>query len=124
MNRLPVISLMLLMSSAATAGSEDAAATGLGTRTCAEFAELSKLNPDAAGIGLTAWMQGFMSGLNAAFLMMKRGAADLGVQNFDVDYQKQLLASFCRENPSRSVVDGVLEVFLDISKRQGFNPTR
>jgi hypothetical protein len=51
---------------APTHSEEGSAATGLGTQTCAVFAQHYKNDPKLADLAYGSWAQGFMAGLNFA----------------------------------------------------------
>ncbi len=49
----------------------DSVARGLGSQTCAQFAEQYRANPQRADIAYISWAQGFMSGWNFALMDSK-----------------------------------------------------
>jgi hypothetical protein len=79
-------------------------ARGAGTYTCAEFAQQYNESPEFIENLYFAWAQGFMTGQNFG-AKIKR---DLGG---DVETQKGFLRAYCADNPPRSFVEAVIDLY-------------
>ena len=109
--RVFVLAVLFGLSQAQTAESKEMVARGLGTTTCAEFANLYRADPKGTEIAFASWAQGFMSGWN--FALMDRGSyRDLGSE--DSDYANFEIRQYCDAHPLAGFVQAVMAHFLDL----------
>jgi hypothetical protein len=84
------------------------AAMGLGTGTCAQFAELRRVTPERAETYFFDWAQGYLSGWNAAQLVQGKPYRDLN--GMTVDEQRAFLRRYCEDNPDSTYFHGVVRL--------------
>jgi hypothetical protein len=87
----------------------DSVARGLGSQTCAQFAEQYRAAPEHADLAYMSWAQGFMSGWNFALIDSKNTYRNLDALTFDA--QATHLRQFCNNHPLASFVQAVIDLF-------------
>jgi hypothetical protein len=94
----------------------DAAAIGIGVRTCAQFSKDFSNEPANADTAYTNWAFGFMSGVNVAMEAFDKPRRNLASMSFED--KKAYLRSYCENNPTKSPMDGAVEMYgkLDVIK--------
>jgi hypothetical protein len=92
-------------------GAEKGEAYGLGTRTCAQFAQEygNSKNPEMIESFYFTWAQGFMSGLNLIFVANNHAFYDLG--NSSMADQKSRLRAYCSQHPLSAFFDAVMGLY-------------
>jgi hypothetical protein len=89
-----VLATFLLFSFPALA--EDTDVSGIGSHTCAQFAEGVRQNPAAEDIYFT-WAEAFMSGVN--FVAESKGEPLFNLGSAPADQQKHFITQFCDKHP-------------------------
>jgi len=93
-----VIALVVALGAThATAQENKAVLMGVGTTTCAQYADEYRRNPTGADPVFFSWAQGFMSGLNMTQMALKRPTHDLGAWTL-LDQQARL-RELCEKTP-------------------------
>jgi hypothetical protein len=110
--RLAAAALLIVLGAVANAqeAAQRNAVAGAGSQTCAQMATDIRELPNVAR-GYISWMQGYMSGVNAA-----RQAQGLSLANLS-DYENQWveLRKWCQAHPSARVWQGVDELYRTLS---------
>jgi hypothetical protein len=99
----------LFVSSAAMAKT---AARGVGTTSCAQFAQDYRRSPRTADIVYMSWAEGFMSGWNAGALSDQKALRDLGVKT--AEDESRAIRYYCDAHPLASFLDAVLDVYFSL----------
>jgi hypothetical protein len=97
------------------AASDEIAGTGVGTRSCADFAKLFRTTatPTIIENVFFSWAQGYMAGWNVALSdTQKELTIDLSAMNTDA--QKKYLRDYCDAHPLKNYMDGVVELMARI----------
>lgn len=84
---------------------EEFALRGLGTTSCAEFAQLYREQPDLTEQQFYDWATGFMSGWNLALLSTGQAMRDL--DSVPPATQEVMLRTFCDQHPLLFYYEGV-----------------
>lgn len=110
MNRLSALLLLLLLGLSQHIHAQVNVIAGLGATTCSRWIESRALNDKGVDNFLVAWVQGFLSGMNAQ--------AGIGRT---IPGEPRLLASidgFCQKNPQEPVYAASLTLYSELSKQQ------
>jgi hypothetical protein len=98
---------MLMVSIHASAASaKEAVATGLGSYTCSQYAQMYRNDPQHTDIAFGSWAQGFMSGLNWS-LMDQKMYRNLGEETADDAFFA--FRQYCDAHPLATFVQAVLD---------------
>lgn len=108
-----IIGAFLLSATAAQAGYSS---MGVGTATCAQFAQQFTKNPSLAEAMFFSWAQGYMSGLNELYWRQTHRTKNM--QSITLVDQKARLRTYCAEHPSAIFMTAVTTLFLSMA----FNP--
>jgi hypothetical protein len=92
---------------------------GIGTTSCAQFAELYRDTPEETETVFYSWAMGVMSGLNVS---LREERANLMPHNFGADAQKGYIRRFCDERPADLYVDAVMELYATLRRKQSLPP--
>jgi hypothetical protein len=114
MRVLVLMALMALLGGSALAV-EPIAGTGVGTGTCAEFAQDYKNNPKLAERIYGAWAEGFMAGLNFATPSDELFGRDLAAT---VERQTFHIRQYCDAHPLAVFIQAVLDFYGTLPKHQ------
>jgi hypothetical protein len=95
-----------------TAKSAEAAARGLGTLTCAKFAQVYRDDPDRADLLFGSWAQGFMSGRNVTLMRDKNVYRDLASET--ADEENLGIRQYCDAHPLVTFLQAVEIHFLTL----------
>ena len=107
MNRLQlilIIAVLQFLTSNTARGEQEMAWTGAGSASCAKFANYYKESPEVWENHFFTWAQGFMSGLNTAFLASQRNA-NLSPTSLAIAEQQLRLRLYCRSKMQRVASD-------------------
>ena len=107
MKRLLLLAATLLFSSDARAAHNTALFMGMGTATCAQFANDYKANVEADDIYFV-WARGFMSGRNS--VLHEGGLPTLQLDSMPDESQKFFLRTYCDAHPLLPYVFAVMEL--------------
>ena len=99
--------LMGLLVASAQAQTKPSAAMGIGTSTCAQFADLYRLDPSFEDTYFS-WAQGFLSGWNSAQIAAKEPYWDLA--SLDTKAQEAYLRSYCDQPPLGNFFGAVMNL--------------
>jgi hypothetical protein len=99
---------------------QPAAGRGLGTASCADFAEQYKGDPRHARMAYESWAQGFMTGMN--FESMAPGKPYHDLNAITVDEQFRRIASYCDKHPLGAFVEAVIELYKILPVRAQSKP--
>ena len=92
---------------------------GVGVRTCADYAERMRADPQFTEFVHMTWTQGFMSGLNVSLsITTPRSTVDLLGPAFSVDRQKAFINDFCHRNPLLPYSRAAWELFMAMRTQQ------
>ena len=91
---------------------EPAAARGVGTGTCGQFAQVYKANPKFADTVYASWAQGFMSGWNFSTLPKYR---ELGAESYEA--QMMHIRNYCDQHPLAAFVQAVMDLYVTLPQR-------
>jgi len=116
MRRLPLLLLPLLAGPAAAQNYP--VAVGAGLSSCAQYQHLHMQDPSMSD-AFYAWAEGYLSGLNDRFVG-QRDAANLLPPNRSAEEQKIFLDRFCRAHPDAPYMQGVLALYTEMRREQGF----
>jgi len=100
--------LLGLFLGSAQAQTGHSAAMGIGVSTCAQFADLYRLDSSSAEDYYFSWAQGFLSGWNAAQLAAKEPTWDLA--SLDIKAQEAYLRSYCDQHPLGNFLDAIMNL--------------
>ena len=103
-----VSALMLVLITQTTARA-DTAIIGVGSNTCAQFAQDYKTYSETAESGYFGWAQGFMSGFNGSLLLTKQPTRNLG--STSLMEQQIRIRFYCDQHPLNTYMQAVLDVF-------------
>ena len=110
MNRLSALVVLVLLGLSQHTQAQVNVIAGLGATTCGRWVESRALNDKGVDNFLVAWVQGFLSGMNAK-----------GGIGHTIPGEPRLLASidsFCQKNPEEPVYAASLSLYGEISKQQ------
>lgn len=112
MQRTFVVSAFLLGAITLTQAEErkEIAARGWGTSTCAQFANIYRLDSKFAEENSFNWAQGFMSGLNYSEIARNGNSKNLG--SMSTDQQQRAIRAYCNDHPLADYIDAVMDVYL------------
>jgi hypothetical protein len=92
------------------------AATGGGTRSCAEFAEAYKQYPADTEGAFFIWAQGMMSGIN--FVLSIRNQDTTNLARWELQRQMQHIRQYCANNPLRYYLEAVVDLYDTMRREQ------
>jgi hypothetical protein len=97
------------------ARSEEIVGTGVGNRSCAEFAKLYRntATPNIIENIFFSWAQGYMAGWNVALSDVQKELT-IDLSTLKTDEQKKYLRDFCDKHPLKNYMDGVMELMSQI----------
>jgi hypothetical protein len=98
------------LSLASPAVGEDSAGAGIGTSTCAQFAQECAKSPSFVESLYFAWAQGYMSGLN--IFRSDNRYASLHAKSVEVEEDE--LRSYCDAHPLKNYVDAVMALYWSL----------
>jgi hypothetical protein len=78
------------------ASAADTNSQGIGNRTCGEFASDYRVSPSIEKLYF-AWASGFISGINAAYLLVSVTAKN--TSSVSLDDQQQAIRKYCNDHP-------------------------
>jgi len=108
-SRAYAISILLtIVDTGAFAQEKRYAFAGSGTRSCSHFAQDFKKFPDLE-IAYFSWAQGFMSGLNAHYLITEKKYRNLALK--PSEQQQAEIRSYCDERPLANFQDAVVNLY-------------
>ena len=110
MNRLSALIIFLVLGFSQHTQAQVNVIAGLGATTCGRWIESRALKDKGVDNFLVAWVQGFLSGMNAQ--------ARIG---HTIPGEPRLLASidsFCEKDPEEPVYAAALSLYSEISKQQ------
>jgi hypothetical protein len=84
-------------------------ARGVGSASCAEYAQLYKTDPKTTDMVYTSWAQGFMTGFNFSTMSESNGYRDLAAKN--VDTLNAHVMQYCNAHPLGSFWAAVADFF-------------
>lgn len=89
--------------------------TGIGTRTCGEFAQDYRSDPNSAELAYFTWAQGFMAASNVELMVRKRPVRDLSART--VEAQKSHIRQHCDKRPLQLYMEAVVSLFRSFPLR-------
>lgn len=107
--RVIIFSLAMPLFMPHVAQAAEVAARGIGTLSCAQFAQMYRADPKDANVVFGSWGQGFMSGWNAV-MIQNHSYRDLGSET--VDETSSYIREYCDQHPLGSFVDAVMDTLL------------
>jgi hypothetical protein len=110
--RLAIVMLSLVTADAASAAPHIDDTAGLGLSTCAVFGKEYSRNPEYVDEMWFSWLQGYLSGLNAALRMNGQQRHDLA--GMKPDEKKEYLRRFCNEHPLDTYITGAKKLFISL----------
>jgi len=120
MQYLTIIAAGMLITSDTATADEDKkirAVAGAGASTsCGKFLEQSKEHDLVMPLVYFSWTQGYLSGLNAVYVLGLGEITDLS----DVAGQKLWLQNYCKENPLKSYHTAAWTLWRTLRTEQGF----
>jgi hypothetical protein len=81
---------------------------GVGLKTCGQFAQDYRNNPDIAEALYFTWAQGFLSGVN--MLAKGKGSVTRDLASISVEEQKSWMRHYCNEHPLERYYTGALNL--------------
>jgi|GEM_PF-2435238 len=94
-------------------GKADSAFAGVGSATCAQYAELVRLDPQRTHNMFLTWAQGFMSGLNVPQLEGRR-YVELLPPSYPAQAQSRFLSGYCDHHPRDKFFDAVRALWNEL----------
>jgi hypothetical protein len=92
---------------------------GAGSFSCAEFTKAYRQYPDDMGGLYFSWAQGFMTGLNVAFLSPW---TPLDFSRWSVKRQQMYIREYCDAHPLKLYMEAVLTLYDAMRLDQGLPP--
>ena len=110
-----------LVTGVAPAKADDAMIVmGPGTMNCMQFSALRRQPQpvaQAAENDFFFWAQGIMSGINMGKEAM--GQPTKNLSSIDIDDQRQLLREYCNAHPTKTYMDGVIDLLNQLNNSSG-----
>jgi hypothetical protein len=100
--------LALMVATGPARASNDPVINGVGTTTCAEFADSYRLSPAVTDATYGSWLWGFLSGFNAMVSYMGKPSRD--IKTFGVRNIERRVREYCDAHPLGEYVDAVVFV--------------
>jgi hypothetical protein len=97
------------------ASAADTNVQGIGLRTCGEFASDYRVSPTNENLYF-AWASGFISGINAAYLMVSVTAKNTA--SMSIDDEKQAIRQYCNDHPLAPYYAAVSDLFGRLSNSE------
>lgn len=96
------------------------AGMGMGTATCAEYAQEYRKAPKQIEMLFFSWAQGYLSGINTGHIADHKPTADLA--SISTDDQESRIRSYCDQHPLLTYAQAVLVLYYSLP--QDKEPTR
>jgi len=97
---------------------------GAGAQTCAGFGKMYAENPARFEGLFFQWAQGFLSGLNGpALYLSEYGYPKADLSTISTDSQMAWLRDYCADNPLRSYMSAVLDLYGELIAKMNSKPT-
>jgi hypothetical protein len=110
---LVLVTLAIVLSAGKEASSDsDEASAGVGSQSCAQFAQQYTATPDPTETLYFTWAQGYMSGFNRGLLLASE--MPLSLNSKSQDAQKAFLRDYCHQHPLDSYARGVYALFSSL----------
>jgi len=106
------LSLLVIFSWSTAYPEENRAWQGVGSTSCAKYGGLDRAEAEDLELMYYVWAQGFMSGLNTAYLHDKRAYRNLAATS--VERQKINLSNYCSRNPTHTYAESVLNLYMTL----------
>lgn len=90
------------------AGEQEVAMIGVGTSTCAQFAQLYRTDPARTDEIFLQWAHGFLSGMNAGFLT--QGKQTFNILSVSISDQQFFFRQYCDQHPLENFASAVLDL--------------
>jgi hypothetical protein len=113
---LVAVSLVAVLVQDVTAQTRE---TGIGSTSCAQFANLYKESPEGTESVFYSWAMGVMAGMN---ISLREERANLQPHNFGSKAQKGYLRRFCEDSPSALYVEAVRDLYAVLRRKQSLPP--
>jgi hypothetical protein len=117
---------LIVASNTAQPETRQMAAMGIGTSTCAVFANMYKGDPQWAETQFFTWTQGYLSGWNHILMITGQPVFDMG--SLSTERQKARLRSYCDQHPLGNFMEAVwalteeLKMLPPVRSPQGNRP--
>jgi len=109
MRNLAAIVAVLILIVPSVANAETFNGMGMGLRTCGQFAQDYRSNPQQAEADYTGWMGGYLTGRNMQRQAFGYPTADLG--GMTLEQKMGFMREWCQENPLAQYSLGVQYLF-------------
>lgn len=103
------VMLAIAFVSLAEACAADSLGRGIGSQTCAQFAEQYRGSPQTADLAYMSWAQGFTTGFNFSLAGSKNVFRDLDTKSFET--QATYLRQYCNDHPLATFFQAVVDLF-------------
>jgi hypothetical protein len=123
---LTALGLVIVAANMAQPETRQMAAMGIGTATCAAFANLYKDDPQFWERQFFAWTQGYLSGWNHNLMITGQPMFDMG--SLSTERQQARLRSYCDQHPLGNFIEAVwtlseeLKMLPPVRSPQGNRP--
>ena len=86
---------------------------GVGSASCAKYAEDYRTHPDQTDEAFVSWTQGYVSGINTIHETQTGYFFDLNAKT--PDEMKSFLRQYCNEHPLANYADGVMALLKSLT---------
>lgn len=107
--RVVTLSILAVVLGAHVAQANEMVARGIGTASCAQYAEIYRSDPKFAQLVYELWAQGFMSGWNFG-VIDKRFYKDIGSKT--VEEMNFYINAYCDAHPLSPYLEAVMDALL------------
>ncbi|MCS3689081.1 hypothetical protein [Bradyrhizobium elkanii] len=91
---------------------EPADMAGIGTASCAEFAQDYYHNPAVAETAYTDWLLGFLTGANITASALNKPERNIGA--WSIRDIKSNMRDYCNDHPLASYIEAAIELFKQL----------
>jgi len=102
---------LVLLPTGSARGANEYAIMGLGSLSCAKFAELYRLAPERTDSEIVSWAQGYMSGMNISSFASSRMSKNL---NISLEFYSYTIRIYCDQHPLRDVFHEIMDLYKSL----------
>ena len=89
---------------------------GLGTRSCARFAQDFKQNPELWDTLYYSWAEGFMTGFNLVRSTIAKQDIDLNPHNRSEQWRRESILEYCATHPLSPYSEAVVNLINELKR--------
>ena len=113
---MKVVGLGMILFPLLASGAEPTVKWGLGTRSCAEFAQDFKQDPELWETLYYSWAEGFMTGFNLVRSTVAKRDFDLNPYGRSENWRRGSIREYCGTHPLSPYSEAAANLIVELSK--------